>query len=123
MRPRLVALLAFVMSGSALSAHHSAVLFDLSKTLTFTGTMTKVDWRNPHVAVFVDVKNDSGSVESWEFETGAPAWFRGRGVGRKDFEDAIGQPVTIEAVRAKDGSSYGYLYRITFGDGRKLELR
>jgi hypothetical protein len=108
---------------STLLAHHSAVLFDVSKTFTMTGTVTKVDWRNPHVGIFVEVKGDAGAVEVWELETGAPSWFRGRNLGRADFERAIGQRVTVEAVRAKDGTRYGYLYRITFPDGKAAELR
>lgn len=108
---------------STLWAHHSAVLFDVSKTFTMTGTMNKVDWRNPHVGVFVEVKGHAGAVESWEFETGAPSWFRGRNLGRADFEKAIGQQVTVEAVRAKDGTRYGYLYKVTFPDGNTVGLR
>jgi hypothetical protein len=109
--------------GAALQAHHSAVLFDLSKTFTMTGTMTKLDWRNPHIAIFVDVIGDTGSVESWQFETGAPSWFKGRTVARTDFEKAIGQRVVLEAVRAKDGTPYGYLYKFTFPDGNTVALR
>ena len=112
-----------LLGSVSLRAHHSAVLFDLSKTLTLSGTMTKLDWRNPHIAVFMDVKADAGSVEAWEFETGAPSWFKGRSVNKGDFERAIGQSVAVEAVRAKDGSRYGYLYKITFSDGMSMELR
>jgi hypothetical protein len=107
----------------SLRAHHSAVLFDLSKTVTLSGTMTRLDWRNPHIVVFVNVKTDAGGVEAWEFETGAPSWFKGRSVTKSDFEQAVGQPVTLVAVRAKDGSSYGYLYKITFADGISVDLR
>jgi hypothetical protein len=124
MMVRTLALVAFVAGAPLIVlAHHSAVLFDLSKTFTVSGTITKVDWRNPHVAIFVDVKRETGDVEAWAFETGAPSWFRGRGFGKKEFESAIGQAVTVEGVRAKDGSLYGYLYRITFEDGRSVDLR
>ena len=112
-----------LLGTASLRAHHSAVLFDLSKTFTVTGTMTKLDWRNPHVGVFVDVKGDTGTIEAWEFETGAPSWFKGRSLGRSDFEKAIGQRVTVEAVRAKDGTPYGYLYKFAFPDGNIVELR
>src|SRR5947207_105623 len=78
-----------------LSAHHSAVLFDVSKILTMTGTLSKVDWRNPHVGVFVDVEGDVGTAGAWAFETGAPSWFRGRMIGRAEFEKAIGQRVIV----------------------------
>ena len=112
-----------LLGSVSLRGHHSAVLFDLSKTFTLSGTMTKLDWRNPHIAVFIDVKTDAGRVEAWEFETGAPSWFRQRNMSRIDFEKAIGQPLTLEAVRAKDGSRYGYLYKIAFADGISVELR
>lgn len=112
-----------LLGTASLRAHHSAVLFDLSKTFTMTGTMTKLDWRNPHVGVSVDVNGDAGTVEAWEFETGAPSWFKGRSLARTDFEKAIGQRVTVEAVRAKDGTRYGYLYKLTFPDGNTVELR
>jgi hypothetical protein len=123
MTRRALVLLTVLLSGTAVLAHHSAALFDLSKTLTLTGTVTKIDWRNPHVIISVDVKGDAGNVDAWVFETGAPSWFRGRMIGKSDFENAVGQPVTIEAVRAKDGSAYGYLYRVTFSGGKGLELR
>jgi hypothetical protein len=112
-----------LLGTTSLWAHHSAVLFDLSKTFTMTGTMTKLDWRNPHVGVFVDVKSDAGTIEPWEFETGAPSWFKARSLVRNDFEKAIGQRVTVEAVRAKDGTRYGYLYKLTLPDGNTMELR
>jgi Family of unknown function (DUF6152) len=112
-----------LLGTTSLWAHHSAVLFDLSKTFTMTGTMTKLDWRNPHVGVFVDVKGDAGTIEPWEFETGAPSWFKARSLVRNDFEKAIGQRVTVEAVRAKDGTRYGYLYKLTLPDGNTMELR
>jgi hypothetical protein len=104
-------------------AHHSAVLFDISKTFTVTGTLTKVDWRNPHVEVFVEAKPDDDKIETWELETGAPAWFRGRNLAKSDFEKAIGQTITVEGVRAKDGSPYGYLYKIVFPDRSSFDLR
>ena len=112
-----------LVAAVTLRAHHSAVLFDLSKTITLSGTMTMLDWRNPHIAVFVDVRTDAGTVEPWEFETGAPSWFKNRNMSRTDFEKSIGHPVTVEAVRAKDGSRYGYLYKIAFAGGVSVELR
>jgi hypothetical protein len=104
-------------------AHHSAVLFDLSKTFTLTGTMTKLDWRNPHIEVFLEAKSEAGRVEAWQLETGAPSWFRGRSLAKSNLEKAIGEVMMVEGVRAKDGSLYGYLYAITFSDGTRWDLR
>ena len=104
-------------------AHHSpSAIFDMSKRFTLTGVVTKVDWINPHIVVFMDSKGAAGSVENWKFESNPPAWFRRLGVGRADFAKAIGQTITIEGVRARDGSLYGYLQKITFPDGNSMEL-
>lgn len=103
-------------------AHHSTTAeFDVQHRMTVSGTLTKIDWVNPHIVVFVDAKGDKGN-ESWKFESNPPAWFRRVGVSRADFAKAIGQKVTVEGNRAKDGSLYGYLLKITYADGNSLEL-
>ena len=120
-----VGLMFLVMLGAAgsVSAHHSpSAIFDMSKRFTLTGTVTKVDWINPHIVVFMDTKGTGGAMENWKFESNPPAWFRRLGVGRADFAKAIGQTITIEGVRARDGSLYGYLQKITFPEGNSLEL-
>jgi hypothetical protein len=107
------------------SAHHSTTAeFDVSHRMTLTGTLTKVDWVNPHIVVFMDAKGEKGpgSTVAWKFESNPPAWFRRVGVSRADFAKAIGQAVTVEGNRAKDGSPYGYLLKITYADGNSLEL-
>jgi hypothetical protein len=108
----------------SLWAHHSpSAIFDMSKRLTLTGVLTKVDWINPHVAISIDVKTESGKTETWNFESNPPLWFKKVGVGRSDIAKAMGQPVKVEINRAKDLSSlYGYLYKITFQSGSSLEL-
>lgn len=113
----------FERARAAPLAHHSAVAFDLTKTFLWRGTLTQVDWRNPHVVVSVAVKGDGDTLETWDLETGAPAWFRGRNLPRASLDKAIGQPVSVEGVQAKDGTRYGYLYRLTFSDGQSWDLR
>jgi len=120
-----VGLMILLMLGAAGSvwAHHSpSAIFDMSKRFTLKGTVTKVDWINPHIVLFVDAKGTGGAMENWKFESNPPAWFRRLGVGRADFAKAIGQTITIEGVRARDGSLYGYLQKITFPEGNSLEL-
>jgi hypothetical protein len=120
-----VILVAFTVLFAAvpLSAHHSpTAVFDMTKKFTLAGTLTQVDWINPHIVVFMDAKKDDGSVETWKFESNPPSWFRRVGLARNDIAKAIGQTVTVEGARAKNGSLYGYLLKITFLDGSSLEL-
>ena len=111
-------LLNVIVGSAILSAHHSTTAeFDVTRRMTLTGTLTKVDWVNPHIVVFMDAK-----AEAWKFESNPPAWFRRVGVSRADFAKAIGQTITVEGNRAKDGSLYGYLLKVTFAGGNSLEL-
>jgi hypothetical protein len=110
-------------AASSLWAHHSpSAIFDMSKRITLAGTLTKVEWTNPHIVVFMDAKGKDGSVETWKFESNPPSWFRRVGASRADFAGSIGHSVTVECVRAKDGSLYGYLQKITLADGNSMEL-
>jgi hypothetical protein len=114
---------ALLLAAGSVWAHHSpSAEFDMSKRITVSGTLTKVDWINPHITLAMEVKNESGKAESWSFESNPPAWFRRVGVGRADLAKAIGQTVTAEGVRAKDGSPFGYMQKITLADGTSLEL-
>jgi hypothetical protein len=94
----------------------------MAKGVTVTGTLTKVDWVNPHIVVYLDAKGADGSVENWRMESNPPAWFRRVGVSRNDLAKGIGQTVTVEGHRAKDGQLYMYMLKITFADGSSLEL-
>jgi hypothetical protein len=116
---------AVILAGSLpVFAHHSTTAeFDVSHRMTLSGTLVKVDWVNPHIVVFIDAKGENGGTAiAWKFESNPPAWFRRVGVSRADFAKAIGQTVAVECNRAKDGSQYGYLLKITYADGNSLEL-
>ena len=117
-----VILLALCSPPRQVSAHHSTTAeFDVTHRMTLTGTLTKVDWVNPHIIIFMSAR-DGGSAGAWKFESNPPAWFRRVGVSRADFAKAVGQTITVEGNRAKDGSLYGYLVKVTFADGNSLEL-
>jgi hypothetical protein len=117
-RHMLLAAVILVAASLPSFAHHSTTAeFDVAHRMTLSGTLTKIDWVNPHIVVFIDAKG-----EGWKFESNPPAWFRRVGVSRADFAKAIGQTVTVEGNRAKDGSQYGYLLKITYADGNSLEL-
>jgi uncharacterized protein DUF6152 len=112
-----------LFAAGSLSAHHSpSAVFDMEKKFTVAGTLTQVDWINPHIVVFMDAKKEDGTAETWKFESNPPSWFRRVGIARNDLAKAIGQNVTVEGARAKNGSLYGYLLKITFVDGNSLEL-
>ncbi len=115
--------LAVVVVGSA-SAHHSmSALFDFNQRVTRSGTLTQVDWRNPHIYLMVDAKSDQGLVETWRFEGPTPTFFRRRDdVGKSDFENAIGETVTVEASRARDGSLAGLIRMVILPDGKVVSL-
>ena len=105
-----------------LLAHHSITAeFDTSKSFTVQGTLTKVEWVNPHAYVYVDSKDDKGIVTSYSLETGPPGNLRRAGVLRTMF--VVGEPVTIEAYAAKDGSKHlGLVKSFHFADGRNIVM-
>ena len=114
----------FCAAGSLWAHHSTSAEFDVTKRFTLTGTLTKVDWVNPHIVVYMTAKGGgaASSSDEWKFETNPPAWFKRVGVNKSDFSKGIGQNVTVEGNRAKDESNYGYLLKITFADGNSLEL-
>ena len=116
-----VAFTLFAMA--SLQAHHSpSAIFDMGKRVAVTGTLTRIDWVNPHIVVAMDAKTDGGKIDHWIFESNPPSWYRSVGLARADFAKAVGQMVTVEAVRARDGTLYGYMQKITLPDGTSLEL-
>jgi len=112
-----------LVPGVSLLAHHSpSAIFDMKNKISIKGTVTKVDWVNPHIVLFMDSKSGDGNVENWKFESNPPRWFTKVGVTRADFAAAIGKTVTVEVVKAIDGSKYGYLQKITFPNGDQISL-
>ena len=117
-----VAALAVFLSAGSVQAHHSfQVNFDPSKTVTLTGTLTKVFWINPHIELFLDVKSARGPVEDWVIVGSPPTSFP-KSISRSDFEKAIGQTVTLEVYRARDGTLYGHLLRFTLPGGKSITV-
>jgi len=84
--------------------------------------MTKLEWLNPHIYVFVDAKGTADGVEAWSVEGPSPGFFRTREINKSEFEGAIGKAVTVEASRARDGSRSGLLRVITLPGGKVISL-
>jgi hypothetical protein len=106
-------------AGAPVLAHHSfAAEFDGSKPVTLKGTVTKMEWINPHAWLHVDVKGPDGKVVSWMVEGGAPNALLRRGWNRNSV--VAGTTVVIEGFRAKDGSNRANGRDVTLPDGKKL---
>ena len=102
-------------------AHHSfAAEFDASQPVTLTGTLTKMEWVNPHGWIYVDVKGNDGKVENWAIEAGAPNALLRRGLRKTDFP--IGAEVVVKGYRAKNGTPTANGQSVTFKDGRNFFL-
>jgi len=113
--------IAGVVGGTSVLAHHSfAAEFDINKPVTLQGVVTKVEWVNPHVYVYLDVKDASGKVTAWSLSSLSPGAARRAGVTRANFGQ--GQMVTVLAYHSKDGSNFGFMRRMTFADGHTVEL-
>ena len=102
----------------ALAHHASAAEYDISKTAIMQGKVTKVEWVNPHVRIYIDVTGADGNVVPWEVETGAPGGFTRNGYGKKDLK--LGDTITVKVYPAKDGENAGDAVEITLSDGRKM---
>ena len=116
----LIVVSGFVLAAAAqMFAHHSfAAEFDANKRVTLKGTVTKVDWRNPHIYVYLNVKDDRGGVTEWACEGGPPNVLLREGWTRNSVKE--GDEVTIDGAMAKDGSKRCNSRSVNLADGRKV---
>ena len=114
MRTRLaiaVVIVVLAASGRALAHHSFTAEFDADKPIKLTGTVTKVEWTNPHTWIFMDVKNQDGTVSNWGFEMPGPAQLLRQGLKHDTMK--IGDVLTIDARRARDDSNNANAQTIT----------
>jgi hypothetical protein len=123
MRIRLViALCAALLSGAA-GAHHSlSGQFDTSKHFAISGVVSRVDWMNPHVYVYVDVKDKAGKLQTYRLESLPVAMMRKAGLSRQTLL-GDGKPVDIQAYPARNGDPLlGYMLNLKLPDGREVQF-
>ena len=121
MRAKMLSVMAggLIMAAAPMLAHHSfSAEYDRSKPVTLKGTVTKVEWMNPHARFYLDVKDDAGKVTNWEFELGSPNGLMRQGWTRNSMK--IGDTVIVEGSAAKDGSLIGNARNVTLSDGKRL---
>ena len=122
MRTRLAVLLAglgLLVSSVAVAAHHSiAGEYDVNKTVTLKGVVTKIEWTNPHARIYVDVAQPNGTVTNWNLELAAVSALVRNGWSRTALK--IGDTVTVEGIQARSGASIANARNVTLPDGRKV---
>jgi len=114
-----LAAIALIVAAAPVMAHHSfAAEFDAEKPVALTGTVTKIEWTNPHAYFYIDVKDASGKVTNWGMEMGSPNGLMRQGWSRTSLK--VGDQVSIEGSQAKDGAKVANARSVVLAGGQKL---
>jgi hypothetical protein len=109
----------FLIAVVATSAHHAFnAEYDASKVMSWVGTVTKVEWTNPHARFYVDVKDEGGTATNWNFELGSTVQLRRQGWSRDSLKP--GDQITVQGYPAKDGAKLASAKKVTFADGHAV---
>ena len=115
----LVILGLLVVTVVPLFAHHSfAAEFDINAPITLTGVVTKIEWINPHVFFYMDVRDQTGTVVSWTCQIGSPSALLDRGWKRESLK--AGDSITVRAYRARSGANFANARLVELADGRSV---
>ncbi len=114
-----ISTLALLLATMRISAHHAfAAEYDEKKLVTVSGTVTALEWTNPHAWLRIEGKDDSGNVARWSFEMGSPNGLVSRGWTRGDVK--MGDHITVDGFHAKNNRNVANARTVTLSDGRKL---
>jgi hypothetical protein len=114
----LIAGLSFGVAAPALAHHSFSAVFDADKKVSLTGTVTKLEWANPHIWVYFDVKDANGTVTPWQCESGPPNSLVRQGWNKNSLK--TGDVISVEGSRAKDGSNTCSVSSVKGADGKRL---
>ena len=118
-RRAVLAAAGLLLAAVPLAAHHSLTSeFDLNQPVALTGRITKIEWVNPHAYLFIDVRGDHGTVTNWGLQMGSPNGLVRRGWTRHSV--SVGDLVSVEGSRAKDGSHVANIRSVVLPSGRRL---
>jgi hypothetical protein len=122
MKRQAIAAAAALFCALPVVAHHAvSAEFDASKVVTLKGVVSKVDWVNPHIFIYVDVKDESGKVSTWRLQSLPPMFFKNSGLTKEKLLD--GAETTVTAYPAKDGTDdFGFLLKLSYPDGHFYNL-
>ena len=118
-----VVLCVWLMASGSLQAHHSlAGVYEMKKEAEVSGTLTKVQFVNPHGSMTIAVKNPDGSTTDWVFTTGSATTLAERGIGKNSNVLKAGDTITAKFIPARNGSPLGFLKSITTADGKVIVI-
>jgi hypothetical protein len=118
--PVVVALMA-VLSAPLFAHHGRGATYDMKKRVTLKGTVSRVEWRNPHVLIYMDVKDEDGKVVTWGFENSGVSTLAQEGYSRNTLK--VGQPITAIVNPAANGAPTAIVVKIILADGSEIMSR
>jgi hypothetical protein len=111
------------MAGATLQAHHSlAGVYDMKAEKEVTGTLTKIQFVNPHGSLSMEVRNQDGTVKEWVFTTGSATTLAERGIGKSSNVLKPGDTITAKFIPARNGNPLGFLKSVTLSDGKVIAI-
>jgi len=122
MKRQAIAAAAALFCALPVVAHHAvSAEFNAEKVITLKGVVSKVDWVNPHIFIYVDVKDESGKVTTWRLQSLPPMFFKNSGLTKEKLLDGV--ETTVTAYPAKDGTDdFGFLLKLSYPDGHFYNL-